>query len=203
MEVKVIKWDVNWLEIKNLCRKTISMVDSKIEPTQTWKRELLLAEHSPLRHSLITVDIEDVPFYVMGHFVRHHVGVTPYVSTSRTDRTGVDRTERRQTDPVCMRLDLNVQSLINISRKRLCNQADPETVKIWNAVLDAVREYDEDVYWACVPDGVRSCGCVEAFGDCRQCVNMMKDMEKMDLFDVNARYDHYNTKRDLIRKRVK
>ena len=203
MQVKIIKWDVNWLEIKNLCRKTISMADSKIEPTQKWKRELLLAEHSPLRHSLITVDIEDVPFYVMGHFVRHHVGVTPYVSTSRTDRTGVDRTERRQTDPVCMRLDLNVQSLINISRKRLCNQADPETVKIWNAVLDAVREYDEDVYWACVPEGIRSCGCTEAFGDCKQCVNMMKDMEKMDLFDVNARYNHYNAKRDLIRKKVK
>lgn len=203
MQVKIIKWDVNWLEIKNLCRKTISMKDSKVEPTQKWKRELLLAEHSPLRHSIITVDIEDVPFYVMGHFVRHHVGVTPYVSTSRSDRTGVDRNERRQTDPVCMRLDLNVQSLINISRKRLCNQADPETIKVWNAVLDAVREYDEDVYWACVPEGVRSCGCTEAFGDCKQCVNMMKDMDKMDLFDVNARYDHYNKKRDLIRKKVK
>lgn len=203
MQVKIIKWDVNWLEIKNLCRKTISMKDSKVEPTQKWKRELLLAEHSPLRHSIITVDIEDVPFYVMGHFVRHHVGVTPYVSTSRSDRTGVDRNERRQTDPVCMRLDLNVQSLINISRKRLCNQADPETIKVWNAVLDAVREYDEDVYWACVPEGVRSCGCTEAFGDCKQCVNMMKDMDKMDLFDVNARYDHYNEKRDLIRKKVK
>lgn len=203
MQVKIIKWDVNWLEIKNLCRKTISMKDSKVEPTQKWKRELLLAEHSPLRHSIITVDIEDVPFYVMGHFVRHHVGVTPYVSTSRSDRTGVDRNERRQTDPVCMRLDLNVQSLINISRKRLCNQADPETIKVWNAVLDAVREYDEDVYWACVPEGVRSCGCTEAFGDCKQCVNMMKDMDKMDLFDVNARYNHYNKKRDLIRKKVK
>ena len=203
MQVKIIKWDVNWLEIKNLCRKTISMKDSKVEPTQKWKRELLLAEHSPLRHSIITVDIEDVPFYVMGHFVRHHVGVTPYVSTSRSDRTGVDRNERRQTDPVCMRLDLNVQSLINISRKRLCNQADPETIKVWNAVLDAVREYDEDVYWACVPEGVRSCGCTEAFGNCKQCVNMMKDMDKMDLFDVNARYDHYNKKRDLIRKKVK
>lgn len=203
MQVKIIKWDVNWLEIKNLCRKTISMKDSKVEPTQKWKRELLLAEHSPLRHSIITVDIEDVPFYVMGHFVRHHVGVTPYVSTSRSDRTGVDRNKRRQTDPVCMRIDLNVQSLINISRKRLCNQADPETIKVWNAVLDAVREYDEDVYWACVPEGVRSCGCTEAFGDCKQCVNMMKDMDKMDLFDVNARYDHYNKKRDFIRKKVK
>ena len=82
-KVKVIKFDVDWLEIKNLCRKTISMKDSKLEPSSEWKRDLLLAEHSPLRHSLITIDIEDVPFYVMGHLVRHSVGVTPYVSTSR------------------------------------------------------------------------------------------------------------------------
>ena len=130
-KVKVIKFDVDWLEIKNLCRKTISMNDSNIEPTSEWKRKLLLAEHSPLRHSLITVDIEDVPFYVMGHLVRHSVGVTPYVSTSREDRTNISRSERSQTDLVSMRIDLNIQSLINISRKRLCNQADRQTQIIW------------------------------------------------------------------------
>ena len=65
-KVTVVKFDVNWTEIKNACRKTISMKDSKIEPDSEWRRKLLLAEHSPLRHSLITVDIEDVPFYVMG-----------------------------------------------------------------------------------------------------------------------------------------
>lgn len=67
MEVKVIKFDVDWLEIKNLCRETIGMKDSKLEPNDEWKRKLLIAEHSPLRHSLITVDIQNVPFYVMGH----------------------------------------------------------------------------------------------------------------------------------------
>lgn len=203
MEVKIIKWDVDWLEIKNLCRKTISMKDSSVEPTQKWKRELLLAEHSPLRHSLITIDVIDIPFYVMGHFVRHHVGVTPYVSTSRSDRTGVDRSTRKQTDPICMRLDLNIQSLINISRKRLCNQADSETIKVWTAILDKVREYDEDIYWACVPEGIRSCGCTEAFGNCSQCKNILNKLNKEDLLDVNKRYNCYNEFRDSVKKKVR
>ena len=200
MEVKVIKWDVDWLEIKNLCRKTISMSDSSIEPTQAWKRKILLCEHSPLRHSLITIDVVDIPFAIMGHFVRHHVGVTPYVTTSREDRTGVKREERSQMDPVSMRLDLNVQSLINISRKRLCQQADPTTIKVWEAILEAVREYDEDIYWACVPEGIRTCGCPELFGNCKQCYNMLKDMPPMRWFDVEERYDHYNAKRRVKKK---
>lgn len=196
-KVKVIKFDVNWLEIKNLCRKTISMKDSKLEPSSEWKRNLLLAEHSPLRHSLITIDIEDVPFYVMGHLVRHSVGVTPYVSTSREDRTNIPRNERSQTDLVSMRIDMNVQSLINISRKRLCSQADITTKKVWLEVIKAIAEYDQDIAWACVPEGIRSCGCPESFGNCRACVSILKGMEKEDLLDVHKRYDYYKKVRKI------
>ena len=190
-KIKVIKFDVDWLEIKNLCRKTISMKDSSIEPTNEWKRKLLLAEHSPLRHSLITVDIEDVPFYVMGHLVRHSVGVTPYVSTSREDRTNISRSERSQTDLVSMRIDLNIQSLINISRKRLCNQADRQTQIIWLEVIKAIAKYDSDIAWACVPEGIRSCGCPEKFGNCQLCRSILNGMDKEELFDINKRYDYY------------
>ena len=200
-KVTVVKFDVDWTEIKNACRKTISMGDSNKEPDSVWKRKLLLAEHSPLRHSLITVDIEDVPFYVMGHLVRHSVGVTPYVGTSREDRTGVDRSERRQTDLVSMRLDMNIQALINISRKRLCNQADKQTQIVWLEVVKAVSEYDQDIAWACVPEGIRTCGCPEKFGDCRACVGILSTMNPMRLMDIDERYDHYNQHRNKTLKR--
>ena len=200
-KVTVVKFDVDWTEIKNACRKTISMKDSSIEPGSDWKRKLLLAEHSPLRHSLITVDIEDVPFYVMGHLVRHSVGVTPYVGTSREDRTGIDRSERRQTDLVSMRLDMNIQALINISRKRLCNQADRQTQIVWLEVIKAIAEYDQDIAWACVPEGIRSCGCPEKFGDCRLCPSVLKKMPKEDLFEMENRYDFYNDHRNITLKR--
>lgn len=200
-KVTVVKFDVDWTEIKNACRKTISMKDSKVEPGSDWKRKLLLAEHSPLRHSLITVDIEDVPFYVMGHIVRHSVGVTPYVGTSREDRTNVPRSERSQTDLVSMRLDMNIQSLINISRKRLCNQADKQTQIVWLEVVKAIAEYDQDIAWACVPEGIRSCGCPEKFDNCRACENIIKQMVFDNRLDLTKRYDHYNNTRNKILKR--
>lgn len=200
-KVTVIKFDVDWLEIKNLCRKTISMGDSSVEPTRKWKRDLLIAEHSPLRHSLITVDIHDVPFYVMGHLVRHSVGVTPYVGTSREDRTGIDRSERRQTDLVSMRLDMNIQSLINISRKRLCSQADVVTRHVWEQVVAAIAEYDEDIAWACVPEGIRSCGCTEAFGNCQFCENVLAPLAENELLNVQRRYDQFaNVKKKVLKR---
>lgn len=200
LKVTIEEFNVDWLAIKNRARGTIGMSDSKVEPTKEWKRKILIAEHSILRHSLISVKIENVPFYVMGHFVRHSAGVTPYVKTSRSDRTGVDRGERRQTDPVDMRLDLNIQSVINISRKRLCNQASDETRMVWEKVVQEIAKYDEEIAWACVPEGVAKCGCTEGFGNCKQCPAMLKDMNITDLFDIQKRYDHYNVKRKSLRK---
>ena len=197
IKVNVIKFDVDWIEIKNLCRKTINMGDSLQEPTSNWKRKLLIAEHSPLRHSLITIEINDVPFYVMGHLVRHHVSVTPYVTTSREDRTNIPRDERKQTDLVSMRMDLNIQSLINISRKRLCNQADKTTQIVWLEVIKEIAKYDVDVAWACVSECIRDCGCPEKFGTCQYFDNFSKDLSKEELINIEARYDVYARKRKL------
>ena len=66
---------------------------------------------------------------------------------------------------VPMEMDANIQALINISLRRLCTCADPLTRKYWMAVLEAIREYDEDIYWVCVPQCVRHGGCVE-FKNC-------------------------------------
>lgn len=199
---RVIKWDVDWLEIKNLCRGTANMKDSKIEPTSEWKRKLLMAEHSPLRHSLITIEISGIPYCNMGHFVRHSVGVTPYVSSSRPDRSDVaDRSERKQTDPVTMRMDLNIQSLINISRKRLCNQSDPVTRQIWQSVIDEVAKYDEDIAWACVPEGIHVASCPESFGNCKKCLNFLDSLSKEELLDMKTRLEKYQEHKEKTRKK--
>ena len=193
-EVKIIKWQVNWLEIKNLCRTTVNLADSNVVPSDEWKKDLLLAEHSPLRHSLITIELTNIPYYVTTHLVRHHIGVEKFISTSRSDRTGIDRSERRQTDLVNMRMDLNIQALINISRKRLCNQADKTTQKIWLMVIKEVAKYDENIAWACVPEGIRTAGCIEAFGNCRKCNKILETMELDEIIDVKKRYLIYNDK---------
>ena len=53
------------------------------------------------------------------------------VTTKRTDRTGVSRDELEQGSLVNHECDANAQALINISRKRLCHCASPETRKAW------------------------------------------------------------------------
>lgn len=192
MKTTIKNFDVNWLNIKNACRQTISMCDSEIEPTSEWKRKLLICRHSPIRIGSVLWKSEDVPFYVMGHIVRHNVGCTPFVSTSREDRTGIPRNERKQTDFVDMQMIANIEALINISERRLCTCADPTTRKYWEAVLEAIKEYDEDVYWACVPQCIRCGACVEPFGECKVYENFSKQLTPEQQTDIMARYDAYN-----------
>ena len=198
MKITIKNFNVNWLDIKNACRQTVSMGDSKLEPTSEWKRKLLICRHSPLRIGSVLWKSEDVPFYVMGHIVRHNVGCTPFVSTSREDRTGIPRNERKQTDFVNMQMTANIEALINISERRLCTCADPTTRKYWEAVLEAIREYDEDIFWACVPQCIRCGACVEPFSNCRFYENFSKNLTPEQQTDIMARYDAYNEYRDEV-----
>ena len=201
MKTTIKNFNVNWLNIKNACRQTISMCDSEIEPTSEWKRKLLICRHSPIRIGSVLWKSEDVPFYVMGHIVRHNVGCTPFVSTSREDRTGIPRNERKQTDFVDMQMTANIEALINISERRLCTCADPTTRKYWEAVLEAIKEYDEDIYWACVPQCIRCGACVEPFGVCKVYENFSKQLTPEQQTDIMARYDAYNEYRAKTLKR--
>ena len=51
-----------------------------------------------------------------------------------------------------MRLFLNAQEIINISRARLCNRAEKETRKIWNKVIEELRKIEPELANACVPN---------------------------------------------------
>ena len=203
MKITIKNFNVNWLDIKNACRQTVSMGDSKLEPTSEWKRKLLICRHSPLRIGSVLWKSEDVPFYVMGHIVRHNVGCTPFVSTSREDRTGIPRNERKQTDFVDMQMTANIEALINISERRLCTCADPTTRKYWEAVLEAIKEYDEDIFWVCVPQCVRCGSCVEPFSECTFYDNFSKNLTLEQQTDIMARYDAYNEYRGKVLSLIK
>lgn len=102
---------------------------------------------------------------------------------------------------VPMEMDANIQALINISQKRLCNCADPITKKYWEAVVEAIREYDEDIAWVMVPQCVRCGGCVEPFSNCRFYDNFSKELSEEEQKDVMKRYDAYNNYKRKILKR--
>lgn len=203
MKIKVKNLNVDWLLIKNLCRQTVNKNDSELEPTDEWKRKLLICRHSPLRSGTMLIQIEDVPYYVHTHLVRHNVGITPYVGTSREDRTGKSREERKQTDLISMQMLANIEALMNISEKRLCLQADKNTIKVWQAVLEEIKKYDENIYWACVPSCIRCGACIEKFSDCKFYENLMKNASKEELIDIKKRYNIYNEYREKTKKKIK
>lgn len=162
IKIKITDFNINWKKIKSACMTTISKEASDKEPSNEWKRKLLLCEHSPIRRGTISWKFDEIPYCISTHLVRHHIGVEKWVSTSRADRTDIkDRSQRSQIDMVQMEMEANIQAIINISRKRLCNCADSTTIKYWKAVIEAIKEYDENIYWACVPECIRCGGCPE------------------------------------------
>lgn len=191
IKARITDFDIDWMKIKSACMTTISKEAGK-EPTQEWKRRLLLCEHSPIRRGTISWKFDEIPYCISTHFVRHHEGVEKWVGTERADRTEIkDRSQRSQMDMVPMEMEANIQAIINISRKRLCTSADPLTIKYWKAVLEAIKEYDEDIYWACVPECVRCGGCPE-YNSCSYYDNLMKDAEPEEQRVLKLRYDRYN-----------
>ena len=191
IKARITDFDIDWMKIKSACMTTISKEAGK-EPTQEWKRKLLLCEHSPIRRGTISWKFDEIPYCISTHFVRHHEGVEKWVGTERADRTEIkDRSQRSQMDMVPMEMEANIQAIINISRKRLCTSADPLTIKYWKAVLEAMKEYDEDIYWACVPECVRCGGCPE-YNSCGYYDNLMKDAEPEEQRVLKLRYDRYN-----------
>jgi hypothetical protein len=195
---KITNFNVDWLKIKSACMTTISKQAGK-EPGTEWKKKLLICRHSPIRRGEVSWKWENIPYAISTHFARHHEGCEKFIGTSREDRTGVDREERSQMAYVPMEMDANLQALMNISEKRLCMCADPTTRKYWEAVIEAIREYDEMVAWANVPQCVRCGGCVEPFTECHFYEKLMEGVPVEDQMDVAKRYDIYNEK---VRKLV-
>lgn len=141
VELTNIKGD--WQEVVNRARTTVGKEELGKEPSDTFKEKILMAEHSPIRSLIYCFKISNLKSWIATHFVRHHVGIEKWVSTQRTDRTGVDRDKLSQGELVTMEIEANAQALINISRKRLCNQASPETREVMKEIKKEVSKRDE------------------------------------------------------------
>lgn len=141
----MIKWSEyvdEWPKVKRSARTTINREGEGTYPSDSWKKNILLAEHSPIRKIKFSWKWTSLKSWVSVHFVRHWLGILHWVTTQRVDRTGVDRDKSPQDTPVEHECEANAQALINISRRRLCSQASPETRKAWLEVKNEVEKYD-------------------------------------------------------------
>ena len=145
MKVELTNIKGTWNEVLNRARTTVNKKELDKEPSDEFKRKILRAEHSPIRGLIFCFKITELKSWVATHFARHHEGIEKWIRTQRTDRTGINRDELPQGNEVEMEYEANAQALINISRKRLCNQASLETREVMKAIKEEVSKRDKFV----------------------------------------------------------
>lgn len=166
----------DWIRVVNAARRTWGKTPINHEPSDKFKREILLAEHSPIRLLEYDFTIENIRQWVTTHIVRHHEGCEKFVHTQRQDinkkieeltseiirimkKEGLIREGWRERDYMFqgeandMDMTCNAQAFINISRKRLCKGCpSPETRQAWEIVIEALRDFDPILAEKCVAD---------------------------------------------------
>lgn len=174
----------NWIRVVNAARRTVGKKPIDHEPSDKFKRKILLAEHSPIRLLEYDFTWEDIRMWVTTHIVRHHEGCEKFVHTQRTDRNEALKTLSRDDLPQGLLNDMdmtcNAQAFINISRKRLCNCASKETREAWKLVIEYLKEVDPILAEKCVPECIYRGFCPEFDNCCGYCKTekFKKDLEK-------------------------
>lgn len=156
------KHEDNWQDVKDSTMNTIGKDTGKY-PTSDWKRKLILSEHSPIRRIKFYWRWKNLKSWVSVHFVRHKHGIEHWVTTQRTDRTGLNRDNALQSALVNHASEANAQALINISRKRLCNCASPETREAWKLVKEEVARVEPELASCMVKECIYRGFCPEMF----------------------------------------
>ena len=162
MEIDIFEHEDNWQDIKDSTMNTIGKTTGSY-PDSDWKFRLIRSEHSPIRRMKFYWRWKDLKSWVSVHFVRHKIGIEHWVTTQRTDRTGINRDELPQGSLVNHACEADAQALINISRKRLCNCASKETREAWQKVKDEVTKTEPELARCMVRECIYRGFCPEMF----------------------------------------
>ena len=161
----------SWKRVLNAARRTVGKSPLDKEPSYSFKKKILLAEHSPIRLLEYDFSWEDIKQWVTVHLVRHHEGCEKFVHSQREDRRelSVPRDELPQGSLNDMDMTCNAQAMINISRKRLCSCASKETREAWGQVIEKLKEVDPVLAEVCVPECIYRGFCPETDRCCGYC----------------------------------
>ncbi len=182
----------NWKLIKNHCRRTLKKEFTENEPTDKFKKTLLISEHSPIRLIEFDWTWKNIPYWVSTEWSRHKF--EKFISSQRNDRqVNYDRNAARQDAPVDMDCFANMQNLIDSFRKRLCYSATKEARTLaedFKRELSKTHKIEADVL---VPHCIYRAGCPEP----KCCGYWYKFLDwcwknEKDISTIQERYDSYN-----------
>lgn len=170
-KLKTLIQVTSWKRVLNAARRTVGKSPLDKEPSYSFKKKILLAEHSPIRLLEYDFSWEDIKQWVTVHLVRHHEGCEKFVHSQREDRRelSVPRDELPQGSLNDMDMTCNAQAMINISRKRLCSCASKETREAWSQVIEKLKKVDPVLAEVCVPECIYRGFCPETDRCCGYC----------------------------------
>lgn len=196
MKTEILKVKGDWQEVVDDCRATVKKESLGKEPSEKFKRRILIAEHSPLRDITVKFRWRNIPYWIAMHWKTHRW--ESRCNSQRNDRQSkYDRTKAPQDAPVDFIGDPNAQNLIDTWRKRLCWQASPETRQYAEDFKIALHDVEPELSDSLVPNCVYRCGCPE-MAACPYCKEHKESyfchvMEPAGtLYDINKRYEEYN-----------
>lgn len=185
----------DWTRVKNHCRTTDNKDFTEKEATDTFKKKLLISEHSPIRLLEFDWSWKGIKYWVSTEWSRHKF--EKFISTQRDDRLKDDISRDKKPQDALVNFDgyANMQNLIDAWRKRLCPQAHPEARRLaedFKSELSKTHPLEADVL---VPHCVYRLGCPEFVG-CGFFDKWLDWVEEnypeCNLFDIQTRYDLYN-----------
>lgn len=209
----------DWKRVKNHCRTTDNKDFTENEATETFKKKLLISEHSPIRLLEFDWSWKGIKYWLSTEWSRHKF--EKFISTSRDDRKGVneehpfgwvdvwdDETKQNITYAPNTRDDIpekfnvnfdgyaNMQNLIDVWRKRLCHMATDEARELaedFKIELHETHPLEADVL---MPNCLYRMGCPE-FYCCGHIGEFFKwynenHIEEFPYCNIQKRYDLYN-----------
>ena len=167
MNVTLLKHpsDEDWLFCKQMTLNTVGK-SSTILPKDEWKVKILESEHSPIRTLWFAFKLE-IPYYASVHLVRHKLGIEHFVTSQRTDRTGLDRNKLPQDTIVSHCIYLNAEAFARMSHMRLCKQADETTQSIVREMVRLAVESNPEFKTTLVKNCVYRGGKCTEFNSCK------------------------------------
>lgn len=162
-KIKSITRIGSWNRALNMARRTAGKEPTDKEPSEKWKAQMLLSEHSPIRMVEYDTVWENIKQRITVHYVRHHNGIEKFVHTQRDDRNPnvINSDDLPQGALNDMALSLNAQAILNISKVRLCNLASRDTRKCWEDFLTELRKIDPVLVSKCKPSCIYRGFCPE------------------------------------------
>ena len=207
----------DWKRVKNHCRTTDNKDFTENEATETFKKKLLISEHSPIRLLEFDWSWKSIYYWLSTEYSRHKF--EKFISTARDDRgfserntkTGytvwdeetqqnityhpISRNDAPQKNAVDFDGYANMQNLIDAWRKRLCGAATDEAVELakdFKMELHKTHPLESDVL---VPNCIYRAGCPE-FTCCGHITDFIKwakeNNKEINWLNIQARYDLYN-----------